>query len=145
MTDKEFRKLSRSELIEVIYKLQKIQDDLRAENAEIRKQLLSKEIKISEAGSIAEAALELNNIFASAQKAADEYLSQVKLSNSELEAKTSGIIDDAKKQAADILAAANRRSAEIIESAETDAKAKWDAVNHDIDILLQSNRGLMTT
>ena len=42
-------------------------------------------IQIAKAGSIAEAAMELNHVFASAQKAADEYLNSVRAANEEAE------------------------------------------------------------
>ena len=45
---------------------------------EINKELESKKINIKESGSIAEAALKLNNIFEDAQKSIDDYVSNVK-------------------------------------------------------------------
>ena len=44
----------------------------------INKELESKKINIKESGSIAEAALKLNNIFEDAQKSIDDYVSNVK-------------------------------------------------------------------
>lgn len=78
MTDKEFRRLTREELVEIIYELQKAQAQLRAENEELKKQLADKELKMENAGSIAEAALALNGVFEAAQAAADQYLEQVR-------------------------------------------------------------------
>lgn len=78
MTDRELKKLSRAELLELL--LQETQ-----ENERLRKQLdkaqtlmKSKIIKIENAGSIAEAALALNGVFEAAQKAADQYLENVR-------------------------------------------------------------------
>lgn len=78
MTDRELKKLSRAELLELL--LQETQ-----ENERLRKQLdkaqtlmESKIIKIENAGSIAEAALALNGVFEAAQKAADQYLENVR-------------------------------------------------------------------
>lgn len=78
MTDRELKKLSRAELLELL--LQETQ-----ENERLRKQLdkaqtlmESKVIKIENAGSIAEAALALNGVFEAAQKAADQYLENVR-------------------------------------------------------------------
>jgi len=47
--------------------------------------LREREIHISEAGSIAEAALAVNGIFEAAQQAADDYLRSVKASNPDMD------------------------------------------------------------
>lgn len=138
MTDKEFKKLSRSELIEIIYQLQKSEQMMIEENETLREQLKFKELKISKAGSIAEAVLELNQIFTLAQKAADEYLEQIHMSSGELEEKASDIINNARKQAADILSDAQRESRRIVDEANCKADAKWSEVNRNIDLLLSS-------
>lgn len=144
MTDKEFKKLNRSELIDIIYQLQKNEKLLSEENEMLRNQLKSKQLKISNAGSIAEAVLVLNDIFSTAQKAADEYLEQLHLSNEELEGRSFQIIDNAKKQAADILSEAQKQSIDIIAEANNRAEAKWNEVNRNIDILLSSSSSKMS-
>lgn len=80
MTDKEFRRLKRSELIEIIYQYQQNEKNLMAEIDRLKEQLADRKLKIEKAGSIAEAALELSGIFEAAQKAADEYLEFLKSS-----------------------------------------------------------------
>lgn len=79
MTDKEFRRLSKSDLLDIIFELQKSEKALLERNAELEKQLESKELKISDAGSIAEAALAVNGVFETAQTAADQYLRQIQI------------------------------------------------------------------
>lgn len=83
MTDKEFRHLSRGDLIEIIYQLQKNELSLRQELERTRHELAAKKLKISEAGSIAEATVSLSGIFETAQKTADEYLAQIAAMRSE--------------------------------------------------------------
>ena len=99
MTDKEFRKLKRSDLISIIYEYQKKQDELNAEIAELKKQLESKQLRIGKAGSIAEAVVGLNELFETAQKTADDYLEQLK-----------GLEDDAKEKAAAIIREAEEKA-----------------------------------
>ena len=71
MTDREFKRLSRSQLIEIIYQFQLKQDELIAENARLAKALEEKRLRIEQAGNIAEAALaEAAEILAGAQKEA---------------------------------------------------------------------------
>ena len=78
MADRDLRRLSRRELIEIIYALKEKEEALTKENEDLRAALSNREIAISHAGSIAEAALALNDIFAQAQAAADVYLASVR-------------------------------------------------------------------
>ncbi|EWM53036.1 hypothetical protein [Ruminococcus flavefaciens] len=114
MTDKEFRKLKRSDLISIIYEYQKRQDELVEENKDLREQLDSKNLKISNSGSIAEAVVGLDLLFETAQKTADDYIEQVKAANTELERRAeeraTEIIENARKEAEKILSEAKRKS-----------------------------------
>lgn len=84
MTDQELRRLSRQDLVEIIYELQKTEAELKQENEDLRAQLEKRKIILSQSGSIAEAALALNNVFQAAQDAANCYLHSVqKLSQEE--------------------------------------------------------------
>ena len=78
MTEKELKKLSRQELLEVLLAQSKKIDRLNGKLKETQDKLTEREIAISEAGSIAEASLILNNVFADAQKAADQYLENIR-------------------------------------------------------------------
>ena len=75
--NKEIKKLSRTDLIEIIYQYQQREEELLEENKKLRLQLEDKSIKLNDLGSIAEAALALNKVFESAQNAADQYLENV--------------------------------------------------------------------
>lgn len=86
MTDKEFKRLRRSDLIEILYEYQKREKALNEEIASLKSELEARELKIRNAGSIAEAVVKLNELFETAQKTADEYVEQVKR-NAERETK----------------------------------------------------------
>ena len=77
MTDKELRKLSRSDLLELMLEQSREIDRLHAELEETRNALQERNIKIESCGSIAEAAAEVNSLFRAAQRAADMYLLNV--------------------------------------------------------------------
>ena len=77
MTEKELKKLGRQELLEILLVQSKKIDRLRTQLEEARQQLSEKELAIAEAGSIAEASLSLSGVFEDAQKAADQYLSNI--------------------------------------------------------------------
>ena len=106
MTDKEFKRLKRGELLAIIFEYQKKQEALEAELADVKKQLESRDLKISNAGSIAEAVVALSGIFDAAQKTADSYVKQVQLST-----------QNAEKQADDIIKKAQIKAQEIIDNA----------------------------
>jgi DUF438 domain-containing protein len=79
MTDKELRKLSKKELLEVMIsqgeEIDRLREQLRAANQKLE----AREISVSEAGSIAEASLRLNKVFEAADAAAGQYLESIKL------------------------------------------------------------------
>lgn len=85
MTDKELRKLKRSELLEMLIEQQKELNDVKKQLEEAKARLESRDIAIRQAGSIAEAALQLNGVFEAAQKAADQYLENIRKLSGEQE------------------------------------------------------------
>ena len=107
MTDKEFKRLSRSQLIDIIYLLQLKQEELTAENERLKKELEDKRLRISKAGSIAEAALDMHNVMQSAQDAASHYLEEIRAMRDETEEKFRLLLEKARKEAEKILAQAS--------------------------------------
>ena len=78
MTDRELRKLRRSELLEIMLAQSREIDRQREKIEELEAQLKERRIRIEESGSVAEAALKITDIFAEAQKAADLYLEEIR-------------------------------------------------------------------
>lgn len=78
MTDRELRKLSRADLLELLLKESKENEKLRMELEQAKEQLASRKIEIDTAGSIAEAALRLNGVFEAAEQAAAQYVENVR-------------------------------------------------------------------
>ncbi len=74
MTDREMKRLSRRELLELLLEERRENERLSAELREANERLEDRQIDLESAGSIAEAALRLNGVFAAAQAAADQYL-----------------------------------------------------------------------
>ena len=108
MTDKEFKRLSRSQLIDIIYQFQLQVDKLTEETEELQRELADKRIRLSNAGNIADAALEINNCFCSAQNAAEQYLNEIKAIREETEAERQRILVEARAEAATIIAGAKK-------------------------------------
>lgn len=78
MTEKELRRLSRREMLELLIEQGKKVNQLQAQLDAANARLESRQILLASAGSIAEAALKLNHIFEDAQAAADQYLENIK-------------------------------------------------------------------
>lgn len=116
MTDKELRRLSRAELIEILYALQKQNEQLAEQNRQLAGQLEDRRLRMREAGSIAEAALQLNGVFEAAQAAADQYrfcaqeaLSAAEQRLAEAERDADAIVQQAEARAQRLIADANAR------------------------------------
>lgn len=137
MTDREFKKLNRAELIEIIFQLQNNEKKYQEELAAARMELDSKHLKIAEAGSIAEAVVGLSGIFKKAQAMADQYLEEVHAANADAEGRARKIIDDAQERADKLIADAQRQSDMLKEKTERETAEKWEAVNAKIVALLQ--------
>ena len=108
MTDKEFKRLSRAQLIDIIYQLQLQIDELTEKNQGLEKALEDKRIRIKNAGNIAHAALEINDCFRSAQNAAEQYLNEIKAIREETEAERQRILSQARAEAEVIIAGAKK-------------------------------------
>lgn len=99
MTDKEFKRLSRAQLIDVIYQLQLQIEKLNEQKKVLEEELADKRLRLSNAGNIAEAALEMNNCFRDAQNAAEQYLNEIKAIREEAEAERQRILAQAQAEA----------------------------------------------
>ena len=79
MVEKELKKLSRRELLEILIMQSKRVEKLELQLAEANRKLEDRRIRLEKVGSIAEAALVLNNVFEAAQRAAEQYLETVEI------------------------------------------------------------------
>ncbi len=79
MTEKEMKKLSRADLLELLLQERRENEQLHTEINSLKKKLADRTVKIQNAGSIAEASLQLSGIFETAQKAAEQYLESVRV------------------------------------------------------------------
>lgn len=79
MNEKELRKMSRRQLLELLLQQAEKMEKLEVEMDLLNKKLHSRVLLEEKAGSIAEAALKLNGVFNAAQAAADQYLKNIQL------------------------------------------------------------------
>lgn len=83
MTDQELRRLNRAELLEMLLAQMEENERLQQSLDEANQALAERKIAIAEAGTLAEAALRLNDVFAAADRAARQYLDNVRQSAEE--------------------------------------------------------------
>ncbi len=95
MTEKELKKLSRSELLEMLIEQVNINRELTGKIAELEEKLSNYDYTMQNSGSIAEAALKLSGIFEAADKAVEEYKKAVYIST---EKKVNEILGKAHEQ-----------------------------------------------
>ena len=138
MTSKELKHLRRSELLEML--IAQMEENEKqgkllegAENA-----LRSRQIDIENAGSIAEASLQLNGVFEAAQSAAEQYLENVRRMEEQQNLIAQQMQEKAKKQADFMIAQADTYSRET----RREADAYWQQVSERVRALHQDPENL---
>lgn len=120
MKDHELRRLSRSELLEILIAQTEESEQLKSRLQQAEAQLRDRQIAIDKAGTMAEAALLLNGVFDAAQDAAQQYLENVQHLSSQQEE----VCRKAKEQAAKLVKDANHYSQQI----HAKADAYWNQI-----------------
>lgn len=85
MTDRELRRLSRKDLLELLVSQGHELEALQTELKQLRAELENRQLYLKRAGSIAEAALQLNGVFEAAQDAAQQYLENIRQRSEHIE------------------------------------------------------------
>ena len=136
MTDKELRRLSRGELLEMLIAQAAENDQLKNRLEQAEAQLRDRKIAINNAGSLAEAALSLNGVFQAAEAAAQQYLENIERISGQQDAICRDMKEQAKQEAAEI-----RQEAEAY-SQKVHADAYWKQVAARASKLLADQEAL---
>ena len=128
VTEKELRKLNRTELLEMLIAQSKRLSRVEEELSAAQKELERRKIAITTSGSLAEAALKLNGIF----EAAAQYLDSLR----EQESNAEHIIAEA--EAHEIINAAEVQRQAILDNASREAKRR-------IELFDQQFKGFLNT
>ena len=131
MTEKELRRLSRTDLLELLLAQRKENEQLRCILDETQAQLADRTIKIDNAGSIAEASLQLSGIFAAAQDSCQYYMENIKLL-SERQTKICQQMEAETKEKCD----------RMVAEAELKSQQCWENCSVKIRQLVESFEGL---
>ena len=149
MTDKELRSLSRAELIDIIYEQQKRLEAQEAAAKSLQEKLDYRELRLSSAGSIAEAALQVNGVFEAAQAAADQYLVSVKAAAADVEKsieetqeKCQKLMQYAETKATVMIQKAQEQADSITASAQEQCEEKWTKFRQHAMELISAHKEL---
>ena len=88
MTDKELKRLSRKDLLQILIAQMEENEKLKQQISEMQKETENRILVMENAGSIAQAALQLNGVFEAAEQAAQQYLDSIKSMEREMKMKT---------------------------------------------------------
>ena len=113
MVNKELKKLSRRELVDIIYQMKKNEQEMQAEIADLQEALEDKRIRLSAAGSVAEAAASITEVFSAAQKTADLYLHEISCMKEETERECAKMLEEAKAAVAKTYSDAEKQYAAL--------------------------------
>ena len=102
MTDKELRRLSRRELLEMLIAQTAENEQLKTRLEQAEAQLRDRRIAIDKAGSLAEAALSLNGVFQAAEAAAQQYLENIQRISGQQDELCRALKEKAEKETAQI-------------------------------------------
>lgn len=135
MTDKEFKRLSRAQLIDIIYQLQLKQKTLEDEKQELEAEVSDKRIRLRQAGNIAEASLAIHKVMQSAQDAAEQYLEEIRILQQETEEKSKHLLEKAQKDADAIILNAQKEAHALIAQTKKELDSMKDQARKDAEAL----------
>lgn len=120
--NKELKKLNRKELLELLLEQTKRIEELENEIDNLNKKLESKKVIFKNAGSLADAALQLSGIFSVAQEAADIYLSNIKDLKEKEEKEIENLKNKMLKEAARKCKKREKEADEFVQNVELEVK-----------------------
>ena len=131
MTERDLRRLSRSDLLELLLAQRKENEQLRCILDETQAQWADRTFKIDNAGSIAEASLQLSGIFNAAQDSCQYYMDNIKL------------LSDRQTQLCQEMEQETKEKCDrMVAEAEQKAQQCWENCSAKIRNLVESFEGL---
>ena len=138
MISNELKRLSRRELVDIIYQLKKNEQKMQEEIESLKNELEDKRIRISIAGSIADAAISVTHLFSTAQMTADLYLREISCMKENTEKECEKKIEDAEKKVKKILADGEKKF-DTLKAAYKSEYAKWQQLRTQ-NAVLEANK-----
>lgn len=142
MTNEELRKLKRGDLLELLIAQVKETEALQERLAQAEAELENRQIRLDEAGNIAQAALQINGIFEAAQAAADQYLDSVREQNRDVEVLCARREKEAQEKADHMIADAEAKCAAMVAQAQKETQEHWDMLSQRLENFYNEHAGL---
>lgn len=99
MTEKEMKKLSRAELLELLLVQTRVAERLQKRLEAAEAELAERRLQISQAGDLAHAVLQINGVVEAAQAAADQYLENIAHMEQETKLRCEQMLAQARQEA----------------------------------------------
>jgi len=153
MAEKDLRKLSRLDLLDMLIELSAELQNVKAKLAQAEAKLQEREIAIDEAGSIAEAALQINDVYAVTDAACRQYVENVRLL-SERQERICAQRDRESKIRAEQMLAQTQKTCEdmekntkilcdrMVREAKTESARCWMELEEKLDTYCAQHEGL---
>lgn len=138
MTDRGLQKLKRVELLQLLVEQSRELDALRRELEETKKQLADRSLHMQEAGSIAEASMQLNGVFEAAQRAADQYLESIRYQSEHVEEKCAALEAATRLRCEQMV----KEAEATVQQAQKDSDECWRDVKGKLEGFLQQQTAL---
>jgi len=138
MTEKDLKRLSRKQLLELLLKQTQRADAMEEALAKAEERLRDKTLIESEAGTMAEAALRLNGVFEACDAAAAQFLENARKAAENAESVSRVAALEAERKAGEIIAAAEKRAARR----EAEAERRVSECNAEYRRLYEKKRNL---
>ena len=131
MTERELRRLSRADLLELLLAQRRENEQLRCILDQTQAQLADRTIKIDKAGSLAEASLQLSGIFTAAEDSCRYYMDNIRL----LSERQSQVCQQMERET-------KEKCERMVAEAELKTQQCWDNCAEKIKRLVDSFEGL---
>ena len=138
MKDKKLRKLNRRDLLELLVRQEEQNEALREKVLSLEEQLNDRKIDVENTGSMAEASMALNEVFASTDRAASQYLENIRRCSEQQESIYNRIVGEAEQKAKEILENAETERQKKIK----DAEEYWISLSERLETFYREHAGL---
>ena len=138
MKTQDLRKLTRSELLEILILQGEELEQLQEKVQDYEQQLRNRKLQMEQAGSIAEAAMKISGVFDAAELAAAHYLENIQEHSEKQEAYTEEarqLLETTRRQCAEMKAKTVLECEKMTQKAKKDALTYWAKVSKKIDTI----------
>ena len=142
MTQRELKKMSRSDLLEMLLEQSRENDRLREQLHRAEELLNNRQLMLDEAGSISEASLRLNRVFEAAQEAANQYLENIRALSGRQEAVCEKMERETHQKCQRLLAETQEKCDAMTKKAEEEANSAWERLQEKLNQLMDQQAGL---